>query len=128
MDIGKAPDYLEIKSPKKLKKSARQKSADLAEKSFSDTYKERWPGGFKSTPSLTEAMLAAGKMGYRKAKHALGYNKGGNVGKGMGGPGDKPYIVNPDGTITWLKPKSKAAGGKISKYYAGGGNVITGRD
>ena len=81
MDIGKAPDYLEIKSPKKLKKSARQKSADLAEKSFSDTYKERWPRGFKYTPSLTESMLAAGKMGYRKAKHALGYKTGGKVSK-----------------------------------------------
>ena len=56
------------------------------------------------------------------------------------------YIVNPDGTIKWLdKPKeidgkkdkpasgwkkltNKAHGGKISKYYKGGGNVITGRD
>ncbi len=108
--------------PKNKKKS---KSAKLAEKSFSETYKERMPSG---APSLSEAILAGGKMAWRKGKHALGYNKGGNVGKGMGGPGDKPYIVNPDGTITWLKPKGKAAGGKISKYYAGGGNVITGRD
>ena len=61
------------------------------------------------------------------------------------------YIVNPDGTIKWLdkpkvveidgkkhkpasgwkklaKPTNKAHGGKISKYYKGGGNVITGRD
>ena len=76
MDIGKAPDYLEIKSPKKLKKSARQKSADLAEKSFSDTYKEWSPN-----PSGTEALMALGKMGYRKAKHALGYKTGGKVSK-----------------------------------------------
>jgi len=66
----------------------------------------------------------------------------------------KRYIVNPDGTIKWLDkksedptikigdgkkdkpasgwkkltPKNKAHGGKISKYYKGGGNVITGRD
>ena len=61
--------------PKNKKKS---KSAKLAGKSFSETYKERMPSG---TPSLSEAILAGGKMAWRKGKHALGYNKGGKVSK-----------------------------------------------
>ena len=84
--------------------------------------------GSGAGPTIPTNPLKDRKYTVDKSGHVQFQNKGGNVGKGMGGPGDKPYIVNPDGTITWLKPKGKAAGGKISKYYAGGGNVITGRD
>ena len=64
-----------------------------------------------------------------KMQKAYGKNKGGpTMSKpGLGGPSDKPYIVNPDGTITFIKVKKNMGGKmKMSNYYSGG-KVFTGR-
>tara|TARA_B100000029_G_scaffold111877_1_gene103954 strand:- start:1824 stop:2174 length:351 start_codon:yes stop_codon:yes gene_type:complete len=92
--------------------------------------------GSGAGPTIPTNPLKNRKYTVDKSGHVQFQNSGGKIYRPIlkvnkeGKIVDSGKIRQPDGTVK-INPKTykfKNSGGKISKYYAGGGNVITGRD
>jgi len=99
MDAGKAPDYLAIKPKKDLKYKRNYSYGEHYDKAFNKYF-----GHVKPAKTI-----------------------GDKIGKGI------MMASNPEIAITaavnnFKNKQYKNKGGKISKYYSDGGNVLTGRD
>ena len=99
MDIGKAPDYLAIKPKKDLKYKRNYSYGEHYDKAF-----EKYFGKMKPAKTI-----------------------GDKIAKGVGMV-LSPTIAMEAAVNNYKNKQYKNTGGKISKYYASGGNVITGRD